>query len=156
MLVPVVEPIVIEVVDPASPPVPKAIVLVEPDAVAPAWIFVVWFIVDCPTVIIPVPAVPPITIVPVVSAEPNTAFEPVVPVKFNAPVIVGLMLVSIEDPVPDNVPKPLYSGFHDAAPVPEVDTQVTVPDIPGVRLNKTLPPDEKTPTLLLVLLLIIL
>ena len=117
---------------------------------------VVWLIVDCPTVIIPVPAVPPIPIAPEVIPVPKLAPLVVLPVKLSTPVALGPMLVSIEDPVPDNVPKPLYSGFHDAAPVPEVDTQVTMPDIPGVRLNKTLPPDEKTPTLLLVLLLIIL
>ena len=106
--------------------------------------------------IIPVPAVPPILIVPVVIAEPNTAFAFVVPVKFNAPVIVGPMLVTAEPPVPVTVVKPLNSALHDAAPVPEVNTQVTMPVMPGVRLKRTAPPDEKTPTLLLELLFAIL
>ena len=53
------EPTVIAVVEPDSPAVPILIVLVLPDAVAPAWMSVVCDTVERPSVIVPVPLVPP-------------------------------------------------------------------------------------------------
>ena len=64
VLVPAVEPIVMAVVEPARPPVPRLIVLVLPEVVAPAWMSVVWETVDRPNVMLLVEEVPPIAIVP--------------------------------------------------------------------------------------------
>ena len=62
-----VEPILIVLVDPVNPTVPMLIVLTVPEAIAPADKLRVCEDVDCPTVIIPVAAVPPTVIAPVVS-----------------------------------------------------------------------------------------
>jgi hypothetical protein len=66
VLVLLADPIVITVLDPATPPVPILTVFVLPDTVAPIATPKVWLAVDCPTVIAPVCAVPPTVNVPVV------------------------------------------------------------------------------------------
>ena len=85
MLVPNVEPIVMAVVLPVSPPVPMLIVLVEPEAVAPAWMRVVWLPVARPSVMVAVALVPPIRIGPLVWLLPR-------PIVFPPPVIVKVEL----------------------------------------------------------------
>ena len=60
------EPMLMVVVEPDTPAVPMLIVFVVAFAVAPVPKLRVCAAVDCPTVIAPVPAVPPATIVPVV------------------------------------------------------------------------------------------
>lgn len=63
---PTVGPIFSWVLDPERPSVPRLIILVFPEEVAPAWISVVCDVVDLPNVINPVPEVPPNVSVPVV------------------------------------------------------------------------------------------
>lgn len=64
VLVPAVEPMVIAVVEPDAPFMPMLTVLVLPDAVTPVATLVVCDAVEEPSVIAPVPAVPPIVIRP--------------------------------------------------------------------------------------------
>ncbi len=91
LVVPVLEPNVIVVVEPDRPPVPKLIVFVLPEAVAPAWMFVVCETVDWPTVIDPVCDVPPIAVVPVVALVPMVVLELVDPLSVIVELAVSVV-----------------------------------------------------------------
>ena len=78
-------PMVMVVVEPSAPPVPKLIVLVLPADTAPAWRLVNCVAVLCPRVIVPVVAVPPRINVPLVWLVPRSRLV-VVPEKVTAPV----------------------------------------------------------------------
>lgn len=163
VLVPAVEPIVMAVVEPARPPVPRLIVLVLPEEVAPAWMSVVWETVDRPNVMLLVEEVPPIAIVPeeiratVAVLDVAKALDVVIvpvaemPDAPTVPVNVGFTDRATE-PVPVLSAKSVKPKSQPAAVVTVVSIQTIWIDKPGIMVAIRLPPDEFIVRLLVLLL----
>lgn len=104
---------------------------------------VIWLTVDCPNVIAPVPAVPPIIKVPEVTAVPKVELLVDEPLKLIPPVIVG-EVDNTTPPEPVSVLKSVNPNSQSAAVVSVVPIHTTFAVRPARIVITKLPPDELT------------